>query len=157
VNTKDEPIWSALLEAHDGEAERHGVGFTNHGQYTGEDVIESKTDKARLSSYIDRDTGEVSHEWWPYDYHPLPDNSFGRQVARELEDTNNVETANKRRREFAAESGRFVQSIQPMHPDALQVREAVTIAFETLGEKGYFAEPNFWCCMSCRRYSRRER
>jgi len=99
-----------LCQAHEAEAEKRGTEFWNYGCGSAEHRIESKTDKAKLYSTINPTTLVVTHEWEPYWYQPIGDSPSERRILKEYLKTD-METENRRRREFAKESARFVESL----------------------------------------------
>jgi hypothetical protein len=72
----DNPVLNALLRSHEDEANKHGAEFRNYGQHTDKHLIQSKTNKARLCSWINPVTMEVTHKWEPYHYRPIGDSPF---------------------------------------------------------------------------------
>jgi hypothetical protein len=61
-----DPVQDKLLQAHDEEAARLGVEFTNFGWAIDEYGIASKTTKGILESDINANTMQVSHAWITY-------------------------------------------------------------------------------------------
>jgi hypothetical protein len=57
------PVQDELLRAHDDEAARLGVEFTNYGWASDENGICSKTTKGILDSTINPTTMRVAHSW----------------------------------------------------------------------------------------------
>ena len=105
-----EAIWNNLLKEHEAEAGRRGAVFCNFGAVNDENSIYSKTNKAKLTTQIDPTTMEVTHNWEPYYYAPIGDSPMDRLILKEFYKTD-MDTENKRRRKFADESARFVESM----------------------------------------------
>jgi hypothetical protein len=69
-----------LAQAHDDEAARLGVEFTNWGWVTDETGICSKTTKGILESSIDPNTLLVSHNWITYEEKARRDEQQKREM-----------------------------------------------------------------------------
>jgi hypothetical protein len=62
-----DPVLDKLHQAHEDEAARLGVEFTNFGWASDENGICSKTTKGILDSSINPNTMQVSHSWITYE------------------------------------------------------------------------------------------
>jgi hypothetical protein len=67
TDPNSDPVQDKLAQAHDDEAARLGVKFTNWGWVTVETGICSKTTKGILESSIDPNSLLVSHNWITYE------------------------------------------------------------------------------------------